>query len=196
MSELTNKELDKMIALMASAKKSLFSFIDRQELINFVLEQIDTSGILVFERERNRKFISVMRPSMDLLFVNLDNEIINHSEFFVNESLSNFEDVIKYRTKLVHTLVSEKVNNIMNMIIRNITLDEIPEGEYEKEWLNKLIINVDENTKFLLNNINIELQENGIKNISSLSSNVSAIIFPPEGTDINVNKGFTIEFMF
>ena len=195
MSELTNKELDKMIALMASAKKSLFSFIDRQELINFVLEQIDTSGILVFERERNRKFISVMRPSMDLLFVNLDNEIINHSEFFVNESLSNFEDVIKYRTKLVHTLVSEKVNNIMNMIIRNITLDEIPEGEYEKEWLNKLIINVDENTKFLLNNINIELQENGIK-ISSLSSNVSAIIFPPEDTDINVNKGFTIEFMF
>ena len=196
MSELTNKELDRMIALMASAKKSLFSFINRQELINFVLEQIDNSGILVFERERNRKFISVMRPSMDLLFVNLDNEIINHSEFFVNESLSNFEDVIKYRTKLVHTLVSEKVNNIMNMIIRNITLDEIPEGEYEKEWLNKLIINVDENTKFLLNNINIELQENGIKNISSLSSNVSAIIFPPEGTDINVNKGFTIEFMF
>ena len=195
MSELTNKELDKMIALMASAKKSLFSFIDRQELINFVLEQIDNSGILVFERERNRKFISVMRPSMDLLFVNLDNEIINHIEFFVNESLSNFEDVIKYRTKLVHTLVSEKVNNIMNMIIRNITLDEIPEGEYEKEWLNKLIINVDENTKFLLNNINIELQENGIK-ISSLSSNVSAIIFPPEDTDINVNKGFTIEFMF
>jgi hypothetical protein len=196
LSDEDNKHLSEMIAI----KKHVYAFIDKTKLIQFILQLIDSSEVIKFERKSDRKFLNILHLTMSLVLdVHKASEKYELSDLIqLTSEDDNYKATITSRSNLIRSIVVIPFSELMNTILGVIIGIEIKEDyEYKDlvyEILPKDYISLRKNiTSF------VELtEEEKIKmneEYKFMYSMASAFIFPSNSSDLNEDTGFTLEFL-
>jgi hypothetical protein len=178
-----NNNIDKLMNI----KYNLFKFINRDELIKYLVYLIDSSECITFERNGDRNYISHNKPSINLV-LNLE----KIDELYNVESMNgNYSKKIQTRTNVVYKEIINPFSKLFINIFNRILDREIEDASLD-EWIDRIVIH-EENLKDKINNINTD----DIDNLKFIFSSISSIGFPPNvnNLDLNVNRSCNIEFL-
>ncbi len=185
-----------------AVRRHIFAHIDRRALLDYVAHLVDTSGFIRFERERDKKYLNPLRPTLNLI-MDLDAAEESSGEQ-LRESEVGRERAMNVRGRLVHDTVSVKSAEIIRAI-----LDEILTGKTVPELSEHMAkINPKGHSPEMVDIINnyrtrIYTPEGATspvdEGIGFMLANISAVIFPPgeDGSGVlDTDTGFTLEFMY
>lgn len=195
LSEEDNRRLSEMITI----KKHVYAFINKDELLRFILHLIDSSEIIRFERKHDRRFLSLMNLSMSLV-LDVEKAIEKYGvPEIIEKPVANGRDVaMNARANLLRDLIVVPFTNLMNNMLGEI-IDHAPAEGYEhSEWIAKIL---PENYRDLKNQINSFKEMTGAEKqqlkdeMKFMYAMASAFVFPPEEVSLNEDTGFTLEFL-
>lgn len=195
-----DEEANRHLAQVLAVKKHIYSYINQAELIKFLLHVIDGAGFVSFERQTDRRFIKLHNLSLSLLFDIKKAKLISgtDAELSLSRDGGNRDAVMDTRSELLRAAIVGPFSSMMNTMLHVILHGEIPEDFEYTEWMMKILPDDFEKLSKSINNF-AGLEEKNrdklTKDFSFLFRMASAFVFPPESVDINVDTGFTLEFL-
>lgn len=195
LSDADNRRLSEMMAI----KKHVYAFINKKELLKFILHIIDSTEVVAFERKHDRRFLNLMNLSMALqLDVKKATEKYEVSDLKDPKKNGSRETTMTARANFLRELIVVPFTDLMGNMLSTI-IDKEPDEDYQySEWIFNIL---PENYKELRNSVSsfIELEDGDkekIKNdLKFMYGMCSAFVFPPEEVDLNEDTGFTLEFL-
>lgn len=182
---------DKELAKILTIKKHILNFMDKQEIVNFLVGLVKNSTTLKFERPNPENYIS---PSMPILEILIDTEAAatkyptEFSKAKTRKEILDFRSLVVYNELLTH--FTNMMTDIYNFLV-------IGKENYTSMYHDSImkIIDLSVTTKDHINSIFTPSDDK--EDLLFIFSMIYAVNFPYDNPDIDINKdlGCTVEIM-
>jgi hypothetical protein len=189
---LLDDEDNALLSNASNIKRHIYSYIDTTKLLQFIVDSIDNSDIIKFERESDKRFLNLFQLQLFLMM-----DIPAKSKLLQKSNNSDKQKTIDVRSEFINEVVILPFINLLTELFQKITFNKEP-VEYS-ELIDELLTEDVEVLRHKINSI-VELsdeeKEKLHKEFNFAFGLIHAITFPPdEVTDIDIDTGFTLEIM-
>ena len=181
--EILTSEEDEQLREIISIKKHLFQFLNKKELLNFIIQKIDETGCIEFERDSDRKFLNFDNLSIQLQF-----DLSKEPSLLQNNT--NREKVMSLRSEFAHEKIVKPFLAVMTEIFLFFISTEENPSTNAKPFI------TDNAVRILPDHLDEKEKEKLALQFNFMLGLTSAFVFPPnESISLDADPGFTMEIM-
>lgn len=199
MSQPTNNNLDDLIVSdddhelikLLTVKKHILNFMNKQEIVNFLVKLVKNSKLIEFERPNPENYIS---PSMPVLEIKIVENTVK-SKFPKEFAKANSrKEILDFRSKVIYDELLIHFTNMMTDIYNYLVIGKEKFTSLYLDDISK-IINLDVTTKEQINSI--FMPEDSKEDFLFIFSMIYAVNFPYDNPNVDITKdlGCTVEVL-
>jgi hypothetical protein len=158
--DVLDRDDNKRLAQIVTAKKHIYSFINQKPLLDFILARVDGSGYLKFERQSDRRFLRLaalnMALTIDIAKCGKKHKDLADKIRHGGRDVDGYDEVVDARSEAVRRDVVLPFVDLMAEMFKVILGSDCTEAN--AEWINQILPEDIETLKKTVSNI-LEIKE-------------------------------------